>query len=88
MALTEKDYKNALLSQSAVNTSGLVHSLSEVMSRMMDEPECDGTTARNQHPITILYAAQIAHLAGAQTSFDDLAYSVAYSTCVERSGGS
>ena len=62
--LTPYDYLQALHSQSACNLSGIVHSFSEVISRIWDEAQArgHGTDWVNEHPICRLYAEQIAWL--------------------------
>ncbi len=58
--MNAKDYKSALLSQGACNLSGLVHSLSAMLPQIWEE--CDGTRQVNEHPIVVLFTAQIAYL--------------------------
>ena len=64
--LTERDYEDAMHSQSACNLSGIVHSLSRVMPKIWIEAgeKGEGTDYVNQHPIVRLYAEQIMHLSG------------------------
>ena len=81
--MTPKDYQRALDAKNAVNLSGLVHSFSEVVSRILDEPDCTGTGYVNGHPISVLYATQIAYLTGLSVPAD-LAYHVAYIQCKDR----
>ena len=73
--LTRRDYENAIYSQSACNSCGLVISLAEVMPRM----ECSSTDERNSHPIVIMYLTQLAFLAGG--SFDTDKYLAASNEC-------
>ena len=82
MPLTKDDYRRAILAQDAVNASGLVHSLSEVMSRIREEPDCTGTDFVNTHPITVLYINKLSSLSGAENG---LAFSTAYDECKKRS---
>lgn len=65
--LTPHDYQLAIHSQSACNLSGIVHSFSEVISRIWNEARAlgEGTDFVNRHPISRLFAEQIAHLSGA-----------------------
>jgi hypothetical protein len=86
LSLTPKDYSDAIMAQSAVNLSGLVHSLSNVVSRIWDEPECSGTQYVNTHPIVVLYAAQIAYLSGLGVG-NGSEYSEAYAECERRTKG-
>ena len=63
--LTARDWLNAMYVQSAVNVSGVIHSLAEVMPRIRNSCEAEGkigTDAWNNHPIVRMYADQIAHL--------------------------
>jgi hypothetical protein len=71
--LTPRDYQTALDSQSACNLTGLVNSLLRVLPAIW--AECDNTDAVNNHPITRLYAEQIAHLSS------DIEYQSAFSIC-------
>jgi len=63
--LTRNDWQNAYYSQSAVNLSGLVHSLTEVLPRIWEEAQAvqGGTAYVNEHPIVRLYTAQMCWLA-------------------------
>jgi hypothetical protein len=67
--LDPDDYKRALESQSACNLSGIVHTFSEVLSKIWVEANARGlgTDWVNQHPISVLYSTQIASLSGAST---------------------
>lgn len=62
--LSANDYDNAILSQSACNLSGLVHSFARVMPKICNEAreKGKGTEWINLHPICRLYAEQISHL--------------------------
>ena len=75
--MTRNDYQKALDSQSACNLSGIVHSLSEVISRIWEEAQekGKGTDWVNSHPICRLYAEQIYHLTSGTT------WENAYSQC-------
>lgn len=79
--LTAFDYRNALLAQSAVNLSGLVHSFSEVLPRIWEEAreKGQGTDFVNCHPIARLYSEQIAFLSSGRD------YSHAHKICDELS---
>jgi len=74
--LLPRDYDNAILSQSACNLSGLVHSLSEVLPRIWEES--NGTNEVNNHPIVRMYLEQFNHLCRAE-------YSASYSHCQDNS---
>jgi hypothetical protein len=78
MPLTKDDYRKAILAQDAVNASGLVHSLSEVMSRIREEPDCTGTDFVNTHPIVRMYLNKLISLCGGADTLD---FSEAYAKC-------
>jgi len=60
MPLTKHDYERALLSQSACNASGLIHTMSELVPRIREET--NSTDGVNNHPILRLYIEQLSHL--------------------------
>jgi len=56
-------YKDAVLVQSAVNCSGIVHSMSRMMDELWKEPGAEqGTDWVNRHPLVVLYVAQLTYL--------------------------
>ena len=63
--MRKQDYEDALMVQSACNLSGVVHSFSEILSRLVKEAQEQGkgTDWINTHPICVLFAEQIKHLA-------------------------
>lgn len=69
----------ALHSQSAGNSSALVHSLSKALDEVWAEAreKGKGTTYVNTHPLVVMMVTQLAHLAELGISNQD-AYSVAY----------
>ena len=69
--MRQKDYQDALTVQSACNLSGVVHSFSEILSRLVKEAQekGEGTDWVNQHPICVLFAEQIQHLARGKTDY-------------------
>lgn len=81
-----KDYQDALMVQDAANLSGVVHSFSEVVSKIWKEglDRGHGTKYVNHHPITILYADKIADLSGSK---DFKVYTAAYQKCVKEVKG-
>ena len=85
--LTQRDWQNALDVQSCINLSGAVHSLSEVMPRIRQEPDCNGTDYVNEPPIVVLYVAQMVWLSMGAISPDPgrgrLGYTTAYARCME-----
>lgn len=64
--LTPADYQSALEVQSACNLSGVVRTFAEIMPRIWAEArrQGKGTDWVNHHPISRLFAAQVAYLAG------------------------
>ena len=62
--LSVRDYNDAMLSQSACNLSGLVHSLSAVIDKIWVEARLlgEGTEYVNNHPIVRLYVEQLQSL--------------------------
>ena len=75
-----REYEMALLSQSACNLSGLVHSLSQAMGLIWEEAteQGKGTDYVNSHPIVRLYVEQMSFLCRAD-------YSKSYQACLEKS---
>ena len=63
-ALSKEDYAAALGSQTACNLGALIHSFDRVIIKLQYEARIfsHGTDWINQHPITRLYAEQIAFL--------------------------
>jgi len=57
-------YKDAVLSQSACNLSGIVFSFARIMEDICKEAQENGhgTKWKNEHPICRLFAEQILHL--------------------------
>lgn len=62
--LTPEDYEAARNALEAVNVSGLVLGLAEIMPRIWDEAKKrgKGTDYVNRHPITKAFASQIKRL--------------------------
>ena len=60
--------KDALAVQDACNLSGVVHGFARLMQHLCDYDNAHGkgTTWRNEHPLSILWADKIAHLTGTQ----------------------
>lgn len=65
-AITPQDYKDAILSQTACNLSGIVFGFAETMKHICEEANRtgQGTDWKNHHAICRLYAEQISFLAG------------------------
>ena len=84
--LSVQDYQDALDVQSGCNLSGIVQAFARVIPRIWDDARLSkaGTEFVNRHPISRLYAEQIAHLAGAGTCSDVGSYSRASALCQER----
>ncbi len=76
-----KDYQEAIDVQNACNLSGVVGSFSRVLTKLWEVPGA-GTEFVNTHPISRLYAEQIAHLSGAGMG-DSESYSAAYTITME-----
>jgi hypothetical protein len=66
MSISTQTYKDAILTQDAVNASGLVKSLAVVVDEIWKEAreQGKGTDYVNRHPIMVLYITQLMHLAG------------------------
>jgi hypothetical protein len=77
--LTPNHYSLALASQSACNMSGITIAFAEALKAMC-KAGLD-TDARNKHPISILYAVQIAHLAGIGDGASMAGYAQAVAAC-------
>jgi hypothetical protein len=71
----------ALDVQSACNLSGVVRSFAEITHWVRSEQGMDTDTC-NQHPVSRLFAEQIAHLTGGGM-LDPVNYSRAYDWCVQ-----
>lgn len=61
--------REALAVQDASNLSGVVHGMSRAMTDLF--PLCSGTDERNHHPVMVLWADKVAHLAGCQAIGSD-----------------
>ena len=77
--LTARDYRNALLAQSACNFGALVNALKDVLEKIQDEA-LFGSAAQAEHPIVRLYLEQLMHL-GCKTR-----YFKAHAICIKNSG--
>lgn len=62
--IKKQHWQNALDVQTACNLSGVVYSFAQAMEAICEEGRCTGkgTDWRNNHPIAVLFATQIAHL--------------------------
>jgi hypothetical protein len=76
----KRAYQMALVSQSACNLSGLVHSLAYSLELIWEEAneQGKGTDYVNSHPIVRLYLEQMSFLCRSD-------YSESYRACLERS---
>ena len=82
MKIGPEDYKSALDVQTAGNMSGIARSLFDLCCRLNEE--LHSTTNVREHPIVVLYVAQMAHLA--RLGVDSTTrYNLAYEICEERS---
>ena len=77
--LTRRDWQNAIDVQDACNLSGVVHTFSDVISRIWWEANKrgEGTNWVNTHPIVVLYVSKLATLSDSDSC---LAFSRAYET--------
>jgi hypothetical protein len=80
--LTNADYQSAVYALDACNLSGIVHSWSEIMTKLWAEArkEGKGTDWVNTHPICRLYAEKVRDLSG--LNYDT--FSEAYHYCANR----
>lgn len=81
--------QSALDVQTACNLSGVAQSFADVMMGLRRLPECAGTEWANRHPIAVLYATQITHLATGgmiDGEFPQCAYTRAYAECARLAG--
>jgi hypothetical protein len=82
--LTKEDYQDAVVAQSACNLSGIARSLNGVLTRIWNEArdKGQGTDYVNQHPIVVLYVAQMLLLSTGQLmAYTN--YSAACQRCTE-----
>ena len=86
--MKKSDYRAAIFCQDACNLSGVVHTFSEILSRLWDEARVKGkgTTYVNTHPISILFADKITSLAYGNSKNYSNTYSRAYDFCLEKGG--
>ena len=72
--LTKEDYKWAYYADSAVNLSGLAHSLAEVCRKIRAQVELEGRMASsqevNEHAIVKHYVQAMYYLSGAYDTFE------------------
>jgi len=75
--------KDAVQVQDACNLSGVVHSMVEAMESVCDMANRlgEGTAWKNRHPVMVLFAAKVAHLAGLGDSSLCEAYERAHHLC-------
>jgi len=74
---------DAISVQDACNLSGVVHSLSRVMTELREISGSQGTEYFNTHPIIVLYASKISSLTGYDSA---QGFSRAYEKCQEIAG--
>jgi len=62
--------RDAIQVQDACNLSGVTHSMIEAMESVCDMAHRlgEGTAWKNRHPVMVLFAAKVAHLAGLSDS--------------------
>lgn len=73
MGTTNKDYKDAMNSQGASNLGALLYALPKIVDRIWEDAKANGkgTDYVNQHPILVMFAAQIDHLTGYRQNYSD-----------------
>lgn len=71
----------ALAVQNACNLSGVVYSFADAVKVLRSQPDCTGTEYVNRHPISVLFAVQIAHLTGVGSDLSLTDYSKAREAC-------
>lgn len=92
--LTQRDWENALDSQSAPNFGALVTSFNDTIGRMRSEPDYSGTDYISRHPISVLYVTQLLWLSVGGVLPNPiegcgyLSYSEAHSICLQKAGRS
>ncbi len=83
-------YQEAIDVQNACNASGVIHSLSRIVSYIWEEEvnkhpeEKRGTEYVNTHPVVILFLDKLCSLAHIQSNYDCEIVSQAYKTCYEK----
>lgn len=84
--LLAEHYKMAMDSQNACNLSGIVKAFAQVTEELWKEAHHYklGTDFVNQHPISRLFAEQIAHLAGAGPTYNSQTYHEAHNFVTAR----
>lgn len=83
------DYRRALDAQHACNLSGIVRSFARVTEKLWAQAKAlgKGTEFVNRHPISRLYAEQIAYLSSGAGVDDHESYSAAYDVCTDAAEG-
>lgn len=89
LALTPKDYQDALFVQSACNLSGVAKAFAAITTQLWAEANAQGgkgTEWVNQHPISILFCHQMVFLTGRESfSEGPIPYMQAHGYCEGRS---
>jgi hypothetical protein len=77
-------YKDAMYSQGACNLGAIIHGWQRAIVQLQKEAHENGkgTEWVNTHPVNVLFAEQVFHLAGNR---DPLVYMRAYNECAEKS---
>jgi len=88
MKTLQEAAKAALDVQSASNLSGVIYSFEKALKVLREHPDCQGTDWVNKHPISILFAAQIANITGVSViASEECDYGRCYWICKELSKG-
>lgn len=72
----------AIQVQSACNLSGVVRSYAEALAILLRQPDCTGSEWVARHPVSVLFAVQVAWLTGIAGESHADGYSAAYAACV------
>ena len=81
--LTPGDFQRAIDIQEACNLSGIAHSFSSVLPRILVEARmrAQGTEWVNTHPISVMYTSKMVSLAGHDCLAGDVGFDEAYDAC-------
>ncbi len=82
-ARMERHCKEAIQVQDACNLSGVVHAMAEAVESVCDMANRlgQGTAWKNRHPVLVLFAAKVVHLAGLGDASLGEAYERSHALC-------
>ena len=85
--LSPADYRSALYSQDACNGGALIRAMGRIIPKVQEQVRQDGggTDDVNEHPIVVLFTAQLMHLSGLGVA-DTTKWSRAYDACHAAAG--